>query len=735
MKVDGRFFRDDTGRVVFLRGVNLSGNSKLPYEPYIPTHHGHDFFEDTQISFIGRPFPISEASQHFQRLQLWGFNFLRFCVTWEALEHEGPGIHDMDYMDYVCGVLKIAKSFGFTCFIDPHQDVWSRSCGGSGAPGWTVRLAGLEPEHFDETKAAVVQNTFRGEQFPRMIWPTNYFKLATATMFTLFFAGNWFAPKLRRSRRHNSHLSGAGGGGVMADETNGDQNEGQEESYENIQDILQDCYIGSFCALAQRLKAAGLLDEVVIGYDTLNEPSPGWIGVQDLNELLKEQQLRHGFTPTPIQCMRLGQGMACSDVAYYEMRTFGPTLVETRLVDPKGVRSWNNDTPTCLWADHGVWDASTGKLLKPDYFYRHPETQNPIDFQVDCWKPFVRKFTRAIRSIHANAIMFVEPPVLAIPPQWNEPPDDPDRIVYAPHFYDGLTLVYKKFNHFNINLIGLKRKQLSYLTAIAIGLRAVRNCLANQLGIIKSEGLQNMGEVPCLIGEIGIPFDMNHGKAYVTGDYTEQIKAMDANLSGLERNMLSYTLWNYCADNSHERGDQWNGEDLSIFSIDDAERARPRSDNDLQPGVQHSSPDNPRKLQPKSSFLHEPFDPYLGGRALPAVIRPFPKATCGIPLSWSYDYGKQVLTYRFENTSHLPTPDVATEIYLPPYVFPDEKSFQVKVSDGTYTYLKEKYLLVYTHSDLTLAVHEVRVEPIVPNSHTFCEITPTPSFRPSCIIL
>ena len=31
----------------------------------------------------------------------------------------------------------------------------------------------------------------------KMIWPTNYIKLASATMFTLFFGGDIFAPKAK----------------------------------------------------------------------------------------------------------------------------------------------------------------------------------------------------------------------------------------------------------------------------------------------------------------------------------------------------------------------------------------------------------------------------------------------------------------------------------------------------------------------------------------------------------
>jgi hypothetical protein len=90
LRVDGRWFKDEHGRVVMLRGVNLSGNAKMPYTPYMPTHIERDFFDHQNISFVGRPFPLTEAEEHFARLKHWGFTFLRFCITWEALEHAGP---------------------------------------------------------------------------------------------------------------------------------------------------------------------------------------------------------------------------------------------------------------------------------------------------------------------------------------------------------------------------------------------------------------------------------------------------------------------------------------------------------------------------------------------------------------------------------------------------------------------------------------------------------------------
>lgn len=44
-----------------------------------------------------------------------------------------------------------------------------------------------------------------------------------------------------------------------------------------------------------------------------------------------------------------------------------------------------------------------------------------------------------------------------------------------------------------------------------------------------------------------------------------QSKAMDANLYALESNLLNFTLWNYVPDNDSEWGDQWNGENLSLW--------------------------------------------------------------------------------------------------------------------------------------------------------------------------
>ena len=62
------------------------------------------------------------------------------------------------------------------------------------------------------------------------------------------------------------------------------------------------------------------------------------------------------------------------------------------------------------------------------------------------------------------------------------------------------------------------------------------------------------GHTPCLMSEIGIPYDMDNKKAYRDGKFTGQYAAMDANNYALEGAGISYTLWNYCPDVASYRG-------------------------------------------------------------------------------------------------------------------------------------------------------------------------------------
>ena len=229
--IRGSWIIDARGRKIIMKGLNLAGTSKLPSRPDGSSYRPENLVDPQCVSFVGRPFPIEEADDHYARIAGWGFRFLRFLISWEAVEHEGPGIYDREYLDYLEAVVAKAADHDLGVWIDPHQDAWSRWTGGDGAPAWTLEIAGMDLEKIAPTGSAVVHALFQSEgplrdqihrlarareksiplkesftgsgdrdaplpprTFPSMIWPTNYTRYACATMFSLFFGGRTYAP-------------------------------------------------------------------------------------------------------------------------------------------------------------------------------------------------------------------------------------------------------------------------------------------------------------------------------------------------------------------------------------------------------------------------------------------------------------------------------------------------------------------------------------------------------------
>ncbi|OBZ81266.1 hypothetical protein A0J61_10685 [Choanephora cucurbitarum] len=720
MELNGRWFIEPkTKRTVLFKGVNVSGGTKLPIG--IPSHERNGFWVDydRKISFVGKPFPLDEADKHLKRFVNLGFNLLRFLVTWEALEHEGPGIYDEDYIDYLIQILKKCQAYNIQVYVDPHQDCWSRHCGGSGHPGWTLSLAGLNPLHFSETNAAIVHNLYpEPEKYPKMIWNTNYQKLAAATMFTLFFAGKTFAPKCVVNGVH-------------------------------VQDYLQNSFIKCFEHLAKAVHYHDLEDTVVVGYDTMNEPGQGYISVPHLDQLSQDDvSFKMGLMPTSFQGMLLGSGIP-TEVEYWEFKWDGPKKTDQVLVDPGHLTAWltetelqqvdtifgwkRNDTWTagCIWANHGVWDKETQKLLKPTYFTNHPLAGQPTHF-IDYWKDHVTRYAQTLRAIHSSALLFVQPPVLEVPPDM---PASLDRLVYAPHWYDGLTLVKKKWCSYNVDFINLNRGKygtgpLRFLRALRVGEKAIRQCFVDQIQTIKTEGLQHIGQYPCIMGEIGIPYDMETGisSKALSFDYlwhwlesffvvkqqqndpssdignplSSQNKAMDANLNAMEQNLLSYSLWNYTTDNDAQWGDQWNGEDLSIWlspsdesstaltveleaSITDQSTmlsttssstvaSNDENDKAIRTAVTDKLPwTNPNQAESTDSLqtLLKQYQQHTNRRNVVSIHRPHPRLTAGTPISIRFQSPTDKVKAKFDYTIDYRTPcEGPTEIYLPSCHFP-----------------------------------------------------------------
>lgn len=123
LHIEGHRFRDSHGREITLRGINVAGDTKYPRKPNVPSHVADDFFDGDNVSFVGRPFPVEDASLHFGRLRKWGYNTIRYVFTWEAIEHSGPGRYDDEWIAHTIDVLRVAKDHDFYVFMDIHQDV------------------------------------------------------------------------------------------------------------------------------------------------------------------------------------------------------------------------------------------------------------------------------------------------------------------------------------------------------------------------------------------------------------------------------------------------------------------------------------------------------------------------------------------------------------------------------------------------------------------------------------
>lgn len=618
---NGTWFKDEHGRVLMLRGVNLGGNSKMPLKPNGVTWNREGFFDHRTVSFVGRPFPLEEADEHFARLRRWGLTFLRFLVTWEAVEHAGPGLYDQEYLDYLYAVVKKAGEHGISLFVDPHQDAWSRFSGGDGAPGWTLEAAGFDLKNLHAAGAALLHQ-MHGDPFPRMIWPTNTAKLASATMFTLFFAGNDLAPKTR--------IEG-----------------------EPAQDYLQRHYLACIQRVVERLK--GLSN--VVGYDAFNEVSAGWIGVADAN--VYHSSLRMGACPSAFQSMLLACGIP-QEVEVWETSIRGIRPVGRQWLNVEKVRAWQPGHE-CVWKTNGVWgQGASGNpvLFKPDHF-SHVNGRK-LDFADDYLKPYTERFAAAVLQVDPDALIFVEPEHGKLPPAID--PGLQAHCVSAPHWYDGAVLYLKNFNPW----FGYNASK----NELVFGPGNIRRTFAKQLGELKDAAQQRLGGVPTVIGEIGIAYDMENKKAFRTGDYTKQVRAMDRSMKVMEDTLLNYTIWNYTADNTNARGDGWNDEDLSIFS---------------------------RDQQADLSNLDS------GGRALEAVIRPYARATAGIPLRISFDIRSKVFEFEFR---HDPDVTAPTEFFIPAFHY--LKGCRVEVSDGSFELDLAAQALIYWHTQ-GREIHRVKV--------------------------
>lgn len=186
---------------------------------------------------------------------------------------------------------------------------------------------------------------------------------------------------------------------------------------------------------------------------------------------------------------------------------------------------------------------------------------------------------------------------------------------------------------------------------------------------------------------------------------------MDANHFALEGSKANgFALWVYVAEvcirvtftetaltnsrqNDHKWGDQWNGEDLSIYSPDDLKSPIPTSSHSTRSdstvfskdhliNVEEEKPSCLKVLKPpctSSDFSQATMQPQRSHRAVEAFLRPTPIYTNGRLESHTFDLKKCTFTMRL--IANQATPETPSEIYLPEFHFSMENT-TVEVSGG-----------------------------------------------------
>ena len=615
LDVRGTTFRDRAGRHVILRGVNFGGDTKLPASPDGATYLPTDFADHRVVSFVGRPAPLDQLDVHLARLEHWGFNALRLLTTWEAVEHGGPGEYDEAYLDYFAEVCRRAGERGMYVFVDFHQDVWSRMSGGSGAPGWTWEAAGLDFTKFRAAGAAhVMQYEYdqrlggRQDAYPVMSWGGNYARPANGIIWTLFFAGADFAPSAMVDGR-------------------------------NVQHFLQDHYLGAMRAVSERVAA---LDNV-IGFDTLNEPGTGYIG----SPLDKPMIRGDGPVWSPLDGLAVASGMSRD----LDVTAFGRGVVGTRRVNDGAVSIWlpGREDP---FRAAGAWDLGERgqpRALVPEYFQEVDGRR--VDLDRDYMVPFFDRVATTVRSVRQDWLVFAEVDPFEAAKGRGFPEGCPERTVNASHWYDITALVTKRFSP--------ERMRHVLSGRVREGEQAIEDGYADELGRLVEAGDRLNGGAPTLIGECGIPYDLNDAAAFAAWAdgkrepeiWSAQATALDLMYNALDRLLLSSTQWNYTATNRNDPmiGDGWNQEDLSIWSADQV--------------------DNPEELG-------------SGGRAVEGFCRPFVRAAQG-----------RIVSQRFERRSGTFEAVIAadtsvgapTELYVPHAQYPSGFDCVVEGEGGVRT--------------------------------------------------
>lgn len=447
--------------------------------------------------------------------------------------------------------------------------------------------------------------------------------------------------------------------------------------------------------------------EAVLGFEVMNEPHPGYIGLPTLHKYDSVVNLIFGDSPTPLQGFALGDGISQEVDVYVKSWPVPTKRSHKRMINQSKTSAWL-DGHGCIWRDHGVWGIDPNgkpKIMQDNYFAKSPKTGEPVSFYKDFYLPFVNAYAKAIQNVRPEWMCFVEPLPNEVAPVYGID-DHHSNVVFAPHWYDLNCVFYKKFVGTMTHDVQHLQKGGNVIKATYFGVKGAKKNYQGQIRNVRESGISNMGDKPCVVGEVGIPMDLNQRRAFDTGDYSHHTNFLDAVIYALESNLVNFTLWNYNPTNDNTHGDHWNGEDFSIYSplkgsTDHAvvqTNGKLGGDDTIADSGLIATPEiNVQKLKAIDDEVTTALDSnqehwHKGGRVLDAVIRPYAAKVAGVPISAAFNLEKLEYTFVFEHGDQ----GDETEIFVPGYHY-DGKQMDIRVSDGNWRYVKEQQTLYYKH--------------------------------------
>lgn len=124
LSTTGTWITNGDGQVVILHGVN----EVYKIAPYDPAASG---FNEDDAEFLATN----------------GFNVVRLGVIWAAVEPQ-PGVYDTAYLASLKQTVQMLADHGIYTLLDMHQDLYSSTFAGEGAPEWATQTGGLPNQNF-----------------------------------------------------------------------------------------------------------------------------------------------------------------------------------------------------------------------------------------------------------------------------------------------------------------------------------------------------------------------------------------------------------------------------------------------------------------------------------------------------------------------------------------------------------------------------------------------------------